>query len=109
MALNKAKEEFINLASHQLRTPATGVKQYVGMLLGGYAGAITSTQREFLDQANESNDRQLQIIEDLLEVARVDSDHLTLDKTPTDLVLKTFCKIASPSTSTGTSVPVAVS
>lgn len=84
--LNHAKDEFINLASHQLRTPATGVKQYVNMVLGGYAGEITSTQREFLDQANESNDRQLRIIEDLLKVARVDSGHLTLDKAPTDLV-----------------------
>ncbi len=86
VALNKAKEDFINLASHQLRTPATGVKQYVNMVLGGYAGEITPTQREFLDQANESNDRQLRIIEDLLKVARVDSGHIKLDKTPTDLV-----------------------
>jgi len=86
VALNKAKEEFISLASHQLRTPATGVKQYVGMLLEGYAGEVSSTQREFLDQANESNDRQLRIIDDLLKVARVDSGYLALDKTPTDLV-----------------------
>jgi two-component system CheB/CheR fusion protein len=86
VALNQAKEEFINLASHQLRTPATGVKQYVGMLREGYAGTLTETQNEFLDQANESNNRQLRIIEDLLKVAQVDSGHLTLQKTATDLV-----------------------
>lgn len=84
--LNKAKEEFINLASHQLRTPATGVKQYVGMLREGYAGTVTPQQMEFLDKANESNNRQLRIIEDLLKVAQVDSGHLTLQKAAADLV-----------------------
>lgn len=86
MELNKAKEEFINLASHQLRTPATGVKQYVGMLREGYAVEVSATQREFLDQANDSNNRQLRIIEDLLKVAQVDSGHLTLQTQATDLV-----------------------
>jgi signal transduction histidine kinase len=86
IALSEAKDEFINLASHQLRTPATGVKQYVSMLLEGYAGTVTSSQREFLELANESNERQLKIIEDLLKVAQADSGHMHLDTTSTDLV-----------------------
>jgi signal transduction histidine kinase len=84
--LNKSKDEFIALASHQLRTPATGVKQYVGMLLEGYAGELTSNQREFLERAYESNERQLSTINDLLQIARIDANKLELIKHPTDLV-----------------------
>ncbi len=86
IALNEAKDEFISLASHQLRTPATGVKQYLGMLMQGYAGDLTESQQEFLRTADESNERQLRIVNDLLKVARVDSGKLRLQKETTDLV-----------------------
>ena len=71
--INKTKDDFISLASHQLRTPATSVKQYVGMMLEGYAGEITSAQRDFLARAYNSNERQLKIIDDLLKVALIDA------------------------------------
>lgn len=83
--LNKAKDDFISLASHQLRTPVTGVKQYVGMLLEGYAGKLTRHQLDMLQRAYEANERGLGIIEDLLKVAKVDAGKLTLHRTPTDL------------------------
>lgn len=86
MELNVAKDEFISLASHQLRTPATGVKQYVGMLLQGYMGEITDIQRIGLEKAYESNERQLKIVNDLLLVARVDAGKVVLTKQPCDLV-----------------------
>lgn len=87
MELNRAKDEFISLASHQLRTPATGVKQYIGMALDGYAGALTEQQERMLQKAYESNERQLQIVTDLLNVARVDSGKITLRPADTDLVV----------------------
>jgi PAS domain S-box-containing protein len=86
VALNQAKDEFISLASHQLRTPATGVKQYLGMVLQGYAGNISEEQRAFLEQAFGSNERQITIINDLLKVARVDAGEVTLNKEKTDIV-----------------------
>jgi hypothetical protein len=86
MALNQAKDEFISLASHQLRTPATGVKQYLGMLLQGYAGEITDDQRAFLQTAYESNERQIMIVNDLLQVARIDAGKVTLRPVKTDIV-----------------------
>lgn len=89
IALNKAKDEFISLASHQLRTPATGVKQYLGMVLEGHAGDLSEMQRDFLAQANESNDRQITIINDLLKVAKVDAGKVTLRKQKTDVVALT--------------------
>lgn len=84
--LDRAKDEFISLASHQLRTPATGVKQYIGMLLEGYAGELTSEQKRFAQIAYESNDRQLKIIDDILKIATADSGKLALEKKRTNLV-----------------------
>ncbi len=84
--LNLAKDEFISVASHQLRTPATAVKQYMGILLQGFVGRITRDQRRTLERAFASNERQLKIINDLLLVARVDAGKIVLNKEPTDVV-----------------------
>lgn len=85
LQINKAKDVFLSIASHQLRTPATAVKQYVGMLLEGYAGPLDPKQETFLRTAYESNERQLRIVDDLLKVARLDAGHVTLHKQPTDI------------------------
>lgn len=83
--INAAKDEFISVASHQLRTPATAVKQYVSILLQGYVGRLTRDQRHVLDRAFTSNERQLKIINDLLLVARVDAGKITLNREPADV------------------------
>jgi signal transduction histidine kinase len=85
-ALSEAKDDFIALASHQLRTPATGIRQYIGMLREGYFGELNDAQKQMLDVAHESSERQLRIVDDLLKVARVDSGYFELKKTRTDLV-----------------------
>lgn len=85
--LNAMKDEFIGIASHQLRTPATGVKQYINLLLDGFADDLNDNQKMFLERANESNDRQLHIIDDLLRVARIDSEGFAIRKTEIDPVL----------------------
>jgi two-component system cell cycle sensor histidine kinase PleC len=85
-ALNDSKDEFIMMASHQLRTPATIVKTYAGMLNDGMAGALTEQQREMLGRAMSSNERQLEIIEDLLRVARVDDGRVYLEKSDCDVI-----------------------
>jgi signal transduction histidine kinase len=75
--LQQAKDELLSLASHQLRTPATGVKQYIGMVLDGFAGKVSKRQVELLQQAYKSNERQLQIINEFLYVAKLGSGSLT--------------------------------
>jgi two-component system sensor histidine kinase VicK len=85
LAVNSAKDEFISVASHQLRTPATAVKQYLGLLLQGFMGPLTRDQRHTLERAFTSNERQLKIISDLLLVARVDAGKVVLRKEPIDL------------------------
>ena len=83
--LDVAKDEFVTLASHQLRTPATAVKSILSMLANGDFGPITSIQRRYIDKAIQSNDRQLQVIEDLLNVALVDAGRMELDLEYIDL------------------------
>lgn len=73
-----AKDDLLALASHQLRTPATGVKQYIGMLLEGYGGKVTDEQRTFLGKAYASNERQLATINEMLFVAKADSGRISL-------------------------------
>lgn len=83
--INRSKDEFIALASHQLRTPATAVKQYIGMILEGYAGDITEEQRRFLQSAYESNERQIQVVNDILRVAKLDLKKITLKRDNIDV------------------------
>lgn len=81
-----AKDELLSLASHQLRTPATTVKQYLGMVLQGFAGDITTTQMNLLNSAYAGNERQLYIINEMLHVAKVDSGRITLARNKVDIV-----------------------
>lgn len=75
-----AKDEFISVASHQLRTPATSVKQYVNMVLDGMFGDLNNAQKEALHKANTSNERELKIVDDLLKVAQIDAGKIVATK-----------------------------
>lgn len=83
--LDIAKRDFISLASHQLRTPASGVKAFLSLLLEGHAGTLTKRQRDFVTKANDSNNRQLDIIESLLSLASIQSGKIILKKESVDL------------------------
>lgn len=83
--LNLTKDEFISLASHQLRTPATGVKQFLGMLLEGFVGDVDSTQLKYIAKAYESNEHQIEIVNNLLKVAQIDAGKVVLHKSNADV------------------------
>ncbi|MEO6761637.1 MAG: HAMP domain-containing sensor histidine kinase, partial [Candidatus Saccharimonadales bacterium] len=72
-ALDQAKDDFLALVSHQLQTPATAVKQFLGLLLEGYIGKIVQEQKDVVQKAYNNNEEQISIIQDLLEVARIES------------------------------------
>jgi len=84
-AVELAKDELLSLASHQLRTPATGVKQYVGMVLQGFVGNISEEQKSLLEKAYASNDRQLRIINEILHLAKIDAGRIVLARQRSDL------------------------
>lgn len=84
-ALDETKDEFISMASHQLRTPLTSVKGYVSMVLEGDAGKITPQQRQLLDQAFVSSQRMVYLIADLLNVSRLKTGKFIIESVPTNL------------------------
>ena len=83
--LDQTKDEFISMASHQLRTPLTSVKGYVSMVLEGDAGKITPMQRKLLDQAFVSSQRMVYLIADLLNVSRLRTGKFVIEAKPTNL------------------------
>lgn len=84
--LENAKNDFVAVTSYQLHTPATIVKQYATMLSEGYAGEMTAQQKNFLKTIYDSNERQIAIINDLLNIARIDSGNFHLNVQRTDMV-----------------------
>jgi signal transduction histidine kinase len=78
--LDKAKDEFVSMASHQLRTPLTSVKGYISMVLEGDAGDVNDTQRHFLDEAFLSSERMVRLIDDFLNVSRIQTGKFIIDK-----------------------------
>jgi signal transduction histidine kinase len=83
--VDMAKDELLSLASHQMRTPATGVKQYLGMVLQGFAGEIDPDQKVLLQKAYEGNERQLHVINQILQLAKLESGRIVLAKYKTDV------------------------
>jgi len=84
--LDKAKDEFISMASHQLRTPLTTIKGYISMLQEGDAGKITKDQKEFLGYAYDGSERMVGLISDLLNVSRMNSGKFMIDRAAVDPV-----------------------
>lgn len=83
--IKKAQDELLSLASHQLRTPATATKQYLGMVLQGFMGTVAKQQIGFLQKAYDSNERQLRIINDILHVAKLDAGRIVPSKKEFDI------------------------
>jgi PAS domain S-box-containing protein len=83
--LSLSKDEFISLASHQLRTPATAIKQLLGLLLEGFMGELDARQQRVIEKANESNERQIAIVNSLLRVAQIDGGKVLLRKSPVNI------------------------
>lgn len=84
-SLDATKDEFVSMASHQLRTPLTSVKGYLSMVLEGDAGEITAPQRQLLQEAFTSSERMVHLIGDFLNVSRLQTGKFIIDRTQVDL------------------------
>ena len=74
--LDQAKSDFISIASHQLRTPLTVIKGYGSMMLEGSFGKMPKPIEENLQKMYDSNERLIALVEDLLNVSRIESGRL---------------------------------
>ena len=83
--LDEAKDEFISMASHQLRTPLTSIKGYVSMLMDGDVGEVSEEQKHLLQEAFMSSERMVRLIGDFLNVSRLQTGKFVIDKHPVDL------------------------
>jgi signal transduction histidine kinase/HAMP domain-containing protein len=82
--LERAKSEFVATASHELRSPLTSIKGFVE-LLERSSENMSERQREFVEIILKSTDRLVDLVNDLLDVARIEADHVEINRRPIDV------------------------
>jgi signal transduction histidine kinase len=83
--LDEMKSEFLSIVSHELRTPLTAITGYLKLLNGGSAGPLNETQKDFLQTVLRNSDRLFNLVNDLLDLSRLESGNVKLNLTTFDL------------------------
>jgi PAS domain S-box-containing protein len=83
--LERLKSDFISTVSHELRTPLTSIKGYVDLVLAGDVGPLTPEQKEFLTIVSQNTTRLTELINDLLEIERLESGKIEFEFAEFDL------------------------
>ncbi|KKQ94903.1 MAG: Sensor protein resE [candidate division CPR2 bacterium GW2011_GWC2_39_10] len=83
--LDKAKDQFLSMASHQLRTPLTTIKGYLHMLVEGDFGELDTTQMAAMREAYVNSDRMERLIDDLLNISRIETNKFFMQGVHMDL------------------------
>lgn len=84
--VERLKSQFVSVAAHQLRTPLSIIKWSLSMLLEGEMGLLTSGQKEMVAKASETNERMIRLINDLLNVARIEEGRFVYRPKTVDLI-----------------------
>ncbi|MBI3671629.1 PAS domain-containing sensor histidine kinase [Candidatus Azambacteria bacterium] len=83
--IDKAKTEFVSLASHQLRTPLAIIKWYSELLLSGDAGKMTVKQKDYINEMHRGGVRMIGLVNALLNVSRIELGKLGITPEPANL------------------------
>jgi PAS domain S-box-containing protein len=83
--IDRMKTEFVSVASHQLRTPLTAIKLFSEMLLNGEADEDPAKVKEYIGDIHESTERMVRLVNDLLNVSRLETGRLKVAPEPTQL------------------------
>lgn len=83
--LDRLKSEFVSTVSHELRTPMTSIKGYADLMIMGAAGAMTEPQMRYLQVIKNNADRLHNLVNDLLDISRIETGKTTLDLRPLDV------------------------
>ncbi len=95
-ASDKAKSRFLSQVSHEMRTPLSGILGFAELLELRHFGELNEEQADFVRQINESGEHMLDLVNDLLDVTRLDSDSIELsleDVSPAEVVLEVVSNI----------------
>ena len=84
--IDKAKTEFVSLASHQLKTPLTSINWYAEMLLDGDVGPLNADQKKYIQEMYESNQRMVDLVNSLLNVSRIELGTFSVEPVPTNII-----------------------
>jgi PAS domain S-box-containing protein len=82
---DRAKSEFVSTVSHELRTPMTAIKGYTDLLFGGAVGPLNDSQKHFLSVIKNNTDRLTALINDLLDISRIESGRVRFEPAPVRL------------------------
>ena len=83
--IDQMKSEFISVASHELRTPMTSIKGSVDLILGGCAGDVGPEAKELLDVAHAACERMIRLINNILDLSKIEAGQMQLRKEVLDL------------------------
>jgi PAS domain S-box-containing protein len=83
--LAQAKSEFVSIVSHELRTPMTSIKGYTDLVLKGAVGELNEQQTRFLSTVKSNVDRMADLVQDLLDMSRIEAGRLRLKLEALDL------------------------
>ncbi len=83
--LDRAQDEFISLASHQLRTPLTAIRIYSEMLASGLTGPLSDTQKNHIDRITDASVRMIKLVGDILNASRIELGQVDVHPVPTDM------------------------
>ncbi len=83
--LEQMKDDFIHSITHDLRSPMTSIRGFLEFLMDGSAGEINEQQKEFLEIIDRSSKRLLVMISDILDVAKMESGSMHLEREPTNI------------------------
>jgi two-component system, OmpR family, phosphate regulon sensor histidine kinase PhoR len=83
--LDQMKSDFVNMVAHELRSPLVSMRQLNSVLLEGLAGALAEKQQDFIARGTKKIDALLDLIKDLLDVAKIEAGQFKQHKVPTDI------------------------
>jgi signal transduction histidine kinase len=83
--LEQLKSAFVSTVSHELRTPLTSVRGALGLVLGGAAGETSPKTRDLLRIAHQNTERLIRLINEILDIEKLESGHIQLRREPCDL------------------------